>query len=164
MVATREQVLDWLHEVKDPEVPVVSVVELGVVRDVVVGPDSVRVDITPTYSGCPAMRVMEDEIVATLQQHGMTNVSVRTVFNEPWTTEWMTAAAREKLRAYGISPPLHLQDDHPTLVPLRRNVVIACPFCGSHTTTLRSEFGSTACKAIYTCNECRQPFDYFKAI
>lgn len=164
MVATREQVLAWLEEVKDPEVPVVSVVELGVVRDVEVSGDRVTVDITPTYSGCPAMRVMEEEIVATLQQHGIPQVEVRTVFREPWTTEWMTDSAKEKLRAYGIAPPLHLGGADATLVPLRRKPVIACPFCGAHATTLRSEFGSTACKAIYTCNECRQPFDYFKAI
>jgi ring-1,2-phenylacetyl-CoA epoxidase subunit PaaD len=161
---TREQVLDWLHDVKDPEVPVLSVVELGVVRDVLIESGGVTVEITPTYSGCPAMRLMEEEILASLAAHGVSEARVHTVFREPWTTDWMTGEAREKLRAYGIAPPVHTPQDGEQLVPLRRNVAIACPFCGSHRTTLRSEFGSTACKAIYTCQECRQPFDYFKAI
>lgn len=164
MVATREQVLEWLAEVKDPEVPVVSVVELGVVRDVRVTPDLVTVDITPTYSGCPAMKVMEEEIIATLAAHGVSRVEVHTIFDEAWTTEWMSEVAREKLRAYGIAPPRHLREGDDTLVPLRRKLVIACPFCGAHETTLRSEFGSTACKAIHTCRACGNPFDEFKAL
>ena len=164
MIPTREQIFDWLQEVKDPEVPVVSVVELGVVRDVLFEPNGVTVEITPTYSGCPAMRVMEEEIVATLAAHGVLGVTVRTVFREPWTTDWMSPAAKEKLRVYGIAPPHHTAGDDAALVALRRKVMIACPFCGSHQTVLKSEFGSTACKAIYACDECRQPFDYFKSI
>ena len=160
---TRDQVLDWLHEVKDPEIPVLSVVELGVVRDVRVEHGAVTVDITPTYSGCPAMRVMEDEIVATLAARGVT-ARVRTVFREAWTTDWMTPEAREKLRAFGIAPPGQAAPEGDRLVPLRRSVAVACPFCGSQRTVLRSEFGSTACKAIYSCADCRQPFDHFKAI
>ena len=161
---TREQVLAWLQDVKDPEVPVVSVVELGVVRDVLFEDDGVTVEITPTYSGCPALRVMEDDILATLALHGVSDARVRTVFREPWTTEWMSDEAKEKLRVYGIAPPLHADVAGEVLVPLRRRAVIVCPFCGSHATVLKSEFGSTACKAIYACSECRQPFDYFKAI
>ena len=149
---------------KDPEVPVVSVVELGVVRDVLVEPNGVTVEITPTYSGCPAMRVMEEDIVASLAAHGVRDVTVRTVFREPWTTDWMSAAAKEKLRAYGIAPPHHTGEADTALVSLRRKLGIVCPFCGSHQTVLKSAFGSTACKAIYACGECRQPFDYFKAI
>jgi len=161
---TREQVLAWLHDVKDPEIPVLSVVELGVVRDVSVGSGEVVVTITPTYSGCPALHLMETEILAALAEHGVPEGRVETVFREAWTTDWMTDEAREKLRAFGIAPPLKARLDGDSLVPLRRKVSIACPFCGSHQTVLRSEFGSTACKAIYTCSECRQPFDYFKAI
>jgi ring-1,2-phenylacetyl-CoA epoxidase subunit PaaD len=163
-VFTREDVFGWLHEVKDPEVPVLSVVELGVVRDVRVEPSGVTVEITPTYSGCPAMRVMEDDIVATLTAHGAGPVTVTTVFREPWTTDWMTDEAREKLRAFGIAPPHLVAGEHDSLVTLRRNQPVVCPFCGSAESVRKSEFGSTACKAIYACNACRQPFDYFKAI
>jgi ring-1,2-phenylacetyl-CoA epoxidase subunit PaaD len=160
---TREQVLAWLEEVKDPEIPVLSVVELGVVRDVLLGEDGVIVEMTPTYSGCPALHVMEEEITSTLRAHGVASVEVRVVFREPWTTDWMSAEAKEKLRAWGIAPPLpeRAGDD---LVPLRRRAVVPCPYCASHETTQKSEFGSTACKAIFVCNSCRQPFDYFKAI
>jgi ring-1,2-phenylacetyl-CoA epoxidase subunit PaaD len=161
---TREQILDWLQEVKDPEVPVVSVVELGVVRDVLFEPNGVTVEITPTYSGCPAMRVMEEDIVATLAAHGVPGVTVRTVFREPWTTDWMSDTAKEKLRAYGIAPPHHTASTENVLVPIGRRRAVACPFCASQRTVLKSEFGSTACKAIYVCGDCRQPFDYFKAI
>jgi ring-1,2-phenylacetyl-CoA epoxidase subunit PaaD len=161
---TREQVLAWLEEVKDPEVPVLSVVELGVVRDVLFEGASVTVEITPTYSGCPAMRVMEDEILAALSGHGVTEPRVRTVFREPWTTDWMSDEAREKLRAYGIAPPSDSAAADGQLIPIRRRVAIPCPFCGSHRTKQESEFGSTACKAIWVCGDCRQPFDYFKPI
>jgi ring-1,2-phenylacetyl-CoA epoxidase subunit PaaD len=161
---TREQVLAWLEDVKDPEVPVLSVVELGVVRDVLLDDDGVTVEITPTYSGCPALHVMEEDILAALASHGVREARVRTVFREAWTTAWMSDEAREKLRAYGIAPPLgHLTEDA-TLVPLRRARVIACPFCGSHQTVVKSEFGSTACKSIHACLDCRQPFDHFKDI
>lgn len=160
---TREQILAWLEEVKDPEVPVLSVVELGVVRDVQVGEAGVIVEMTPTYSGCPALHAMEEDIASTLHAHGVDAVEVRVVFREPWTTDWMSDEAKEKLRAYGIAPPLtdHEGDE---LVPLRRRAAVPCPFCASHDTTEKSEFGSTACKAIFVCNDCRQPFDYFKAI
>ena len=159
---TPSEVRQWLHAVKDPEVPVVSVVELGVVRDVLVSGETVTVEITPTYTGCPAMKVMEQEILECLSSHGVSDASVRTVFRDAWTTDWMTDDAREKLRAYGIAPPQRVADAG--LVTLRRNANIVCPRCGSHDTQRQSEFGSTACKALYTCRECREPFDYFKAI
>ncbi|MBC7894385.1 MAG: phenylacetate-CoA oxygenase subunit PaaJ [Cytophagaceae bacterium] len=159
---TREQVLAWLEDVKDPEVPVLSVVELGVVRDVLLDEDRVTVEITPTYSGCPALQVMEEDIIAALATHGVHDVKVRIVFREAWTTAWMSDEAREKLRAYGIAPPLVSVNDDTTLVPLRRARIIACPRCGSHRTVLKSEFGSTACKSIHACLECREPFDHFK--
>lgn len=160
---TREQVLLWLEEVKDPDVPVLSVVELGVVRDVRVDARGVVVEMTPTYSGCPALHVMEEDIRAALRGHGIDQVDVRTVFREPWTTDWMSDEAKEKLRAYGIAPPLH-EGEGEDLVALRRRETVPCPFCASHDTIRKSEFGSTACKAIFVCNSCRQPFDYFKAI
>jgi ring-1,2-phenylacetyl-CoA epoxidase subunit PaaD len=152
-----------LGEVMDPEVPVLSVVDLGVVRDVRVEGDHVHVDITPTYSGCPALEIMEREIVSALVHSGASSVQVNTVYSPAWTTDWMSESARERLRAYGIAPPGQRDDDE--LIPLRRRAsAVACPFCGSRDTELRSAFGSTACKAIHYCNGCRQPFEEFKAI
>jgi ring-1,2-phenylacetyl-CoA epoxidase subunit PaaD len=163
--ATREQVFAWLDDVKDPEVPVLSVVELGVVRDAsVAGDGSVTVTITPTYSGCPAMRVIEESIREALLLRGAPRVEVLTVFTPAWTTDWMPEAARAKLEAYGIAPPGRTQADD-VLVPLRRSGTgPRCPFCKSSRTSLRSAFGSTACKALWVCQECRQPFEQFKAI
>jgi ring-1,2-phenylacetyl-CoA epoxidase subunit PaaD len=158
----RDEILRWLDEVKDPEVPVLSVRELGVLRDVEVSPEEIVVVMTPTYSGCPAMHVMEAEVLATLARHGVPNARVKTVYSPAWTTDWMSDEAKAKLEAYGIAPPGRAEADD--LVPLRRRASIACPFCQSVNTTMRSEFGSTACKAILFCNSCRQPFELFKAI
>ena len=160
---TAAEVLEILREVKDPEVPVLDVVELGIIRAADVEEDSVRVDVTPTYSGCPAMRVIEEEITAALNRHGFREVVVRTVFQPAWTTDWMTDEARRKLREYGIAPPGPAEPESP--VPFGATVRrVSCPFCGSASTELQSEFGATACKALYTCRACRQPFEYFKAI
>lgn len=168
MVATghdRDQVFAWLDEVKDPEVPVLSVVELGVVRDAVIGADgAVTVIITPTYSGCPAMREIETAIHDALVDRGIPHVTVKTTFTPAWTTDWIPESAKAKLEAYGIAPPgrATASDD---LVPLRRaNAGPRCPFCKSPRTALRSEFGSTSCKALWVCAECTQPFEAFKAI
>ncbi|HEX6051815.1 MAG TPA: 1,2-phenylacetyl-CoA epoxidase subunit PaaD [Gemmatimonadaceae bacterium] len=158
----REQILAWLEEVKDPEVPVLSIRELGVLRDVELDGDEVMVVLTPTYSGCPAMRVMEDEVVQALHRRGIERVSVRTVYSPAWTTDWMSAESKAKLEAYGIAPPGRVEQDD--LVPLRRRKPVPCPYCKSVNTTMRSEFGSTACKAILFCNACHQPFELFKAI
>ncbi len=157
------EVMEWLREVKDPEVPVVDIVELGIVRGAEVEGDRVRVDVTPTYSGCPAMRVIEEEIVAALRARGMGEVTVRTVFQPPWTTDWMTDEAKRKLAEYGIAPPGPATEEDPIqLGPTVR--VLACPFCGSEDTEVRSRFGSTACKSLHYCNACHQPFEHFKAI
>ena len=152
--------------VMDPEVPVLSVVELGIVREVEVEGDEVTVTVTPTYSGCPAMRVIEQEIVAALDAHGFPGARVRTVYQPAWTTDWIGEEGRAKLRAYGIAPPSRGGfSDGDALVPLvRRRPVVECPYCGSSRTTLRSEFGSTACKATLYCDACRQPFEQFKGI
>jgi ring-1,2-phenylacetyl-CoA epoxidase subunit PaaD len=163
--ATREELLALLDTVMDPEVPVVSVVELGVVRDVALEGDEVVVTITPTYSGCPAMREIEQEIERALHAHGHERVRIRTVFSPAWTTDWIGAGAREKLRAYGIAPPGIAPSADDDLVPLRRRrETVRCPYCDSPDTTLRSEFGSTSCKSIRFCNACLQPFEQFKAI
>jgi ring-1,2-phenylacetyl-CoA epoxidase subunit PaaD len=159
---TRESVFGVLGSVMDPEVPVISVVELGIIRDVIIDGDTVRVTVTPTYSGCPAMREIEADIREALQEAGVRDVVVETVFAPAWTTDWIGPEAREKLRAYGIAPPGKAEPQG--LITLTRaRVPVACPFCGSHDTRLQSEFGSTACKAIHVCNSCRQPFDEFKA-
>ena len=154
----------------DPEVPVLSVVELGIVRDVRVddGGDGsatgVTVVVTPTYSGCPAMRVIEHDIAAALEARGVSPVRIETVYAPAWTTDWLTDEARRKLAAYGIAPP-SARDAEPDLVPIgRRRTSPLCPLCGSANTRVESEFGSTACKSIVHCNDCGQPFEYFKSI
>ena len=162
-LASRDEVFAVLETVKDPEVPVISVVELGIVRDAEVDDGHVSVTITPTYSGCPAMREIEDDVRAALLAAGAREVTVRLVFAPAWTTDWIGPEAREKLRAYGIAPPGRA--DAGGLISLtRRRAPVTCPWCGSADTRLQSEFGSTACKAIHTCNACRQPFDEFKAL
>ena len=159
---TRDEVFGILDEVQDPEVPVVSVVELGIVRDARVDGDVVRVTVTPTYSGCPAMREIEDDIRSALLARGASEVIVDTVYAPAWTTDWIGPTAREKLRAYGIAPPGKAEPQGLVMLT-RARVPVTCPFCGSNDTRLQSEFGSTACKAIHVCRSCRQPFDEFKA-
>ncbi|MFQ5584002.1 MAG: 1,2-phenylacetyl-CoA epoxidase subunit PaaD, partial [Calditrichia bacterium] len=160
---TREDILEILQGVKDPEIPVISVVELGIVRDVVIKGEEIRVDITPTYSGCPANKVIENSIREALETRGFEQVEIRIVYSPPWTTDWIDEEARQKLKEYGIAPPGKPDDeDWSPFGNLKR--VIPCPFCNSEDTTLTSEFGSTACKALYYCNTCRQPFEHFKCV
>lgn len=160
---TREAVYETLGTVMDPEVPVISVVELGIIRDVAIHAQQVTVTVTPTYSGCPAMHEIEADIRTALLAAGAEHVEVITTFSPAWTTDWIGPEAREKLRAYGIAPPGRAEQGG--LITLtRRRSPVSCPFCGSSDTRLQSEFGSTACKAIHVCNSCRQPFDEFKAI
>ncbi|MEJ2274980.1 MAG: phenylacetate-CoA oxygenase subunit PaaJ [Woeseiaceae bacterium] len=151
MSLDRAQILDWLSEVADPEIPVLSITDLGIVRDVECG-DGVTVSLTPTYSGCPATEVIEASVVAALEERGVENVSVKRVLSPPWTTDWISKEGREKLRVYGIAPPE------------RRDRPIACPRCESASTERVSEFGSTACKASYKCLDCLEPFEYFKCL
>jgi ring-1,2-phenylacetyl-CoA epoxidase subunit PaaD len=161
---SRERLYEILDTVPDPEVPVISVVELGVVRDALQREDgTVAVTITPTYSGCPAMVEMERDIKTALEAAGAPAVEVTTVLSPAWTTDWIPPAAREKLRRYGIAPPGRA-DEGGLVTLVRAKPPVQCPWCGSRNTSLKSEFGSTACKAIHVCSECRQPFDEFKAI
>jgi len=160
---TAEEVLGILDGVMDPEVPVVSVVELGVVRKVEVEDQGVRITLTPTYSGCPAMRTMEEDMRRALLDAGIPQVSFKTVYSPAWTTDWIAEEAREKLRRFGIAPPGPAGSSGLITLTVGRRSPVQCPFCGSTDTELRSEFGSTACKAIHFCNACRQPFDEFKA-
>jgi ring-1,2-phenylacetyl-CoA epoxidase subunit PaaD len=158
-----EELYAVLGEVMDPEVPVLSVVELGIVRGVGVHDGCVTVTVTPTYSGCPAIAVIERDIAAALREYGVEKVEIKTSYSPAWTTDWIPAEAREKLRAYGIAPPGLADLDAPVGIG-RRRPKIRCPYCGSQDTQLRSEFGSTACKAIHVCRTCQQPFEEFKAI
>jgi len=153
-----EQVRALLHLVKDPEVPVLSVVELGVVRDVAVEGGRVTVTLTPTYSGCPAMHTIEQGITAALEQAGFEQILLKTVYAPAWTSDWLSDAAKAKLKQYGIAPPRRAEAV--SLGPTVRSV--ACPHCGSAMTELISEFGATACKALYQCRACREPFEHFK--
>ena len=152
------ELLEILEEVKDPEVPVLSVVELGIVREVERDGSGARVTVTPTYSGCPAMNMITIEIELALARAGFSDARVRTVLSPAWTTDWMSEAGRRKLREYGIAPPKTSAS--------RRGLFgveqVACPQCGSLNTEVLSEFGSTSCKALWRCNRCREPFDYFK--
>lgn len=165
---SRDELFAILDDVKDPEVPVLSIVELGIVRDAVVTDDGVTVTVTPTYSGCPAMHEIESAIRRTLEERGVSSVRIRTTYSPPWTTDWIGAAARAKLEAYGIAPPA--PSDATELVQLRRTEsvpesgAVRCPYCKSLNVERKSEFGSTACKAIWVCRECRQPFEEFKSI
>ena len=165
--ATRDALLAVLDEVMDPEVPVLSVRELGIVRDVDVdGDGTITVTVTPTYSGCPAITVIEQDILAALAQAGYRDVRVRTAYAPAWTTDWIVPEARAKLKASGIAPPGRVESgEGGGLVQLmRRRTNAQCPYCDSHDTDLRSEFGSTACKSVCWCRACRQPFEEFKAI
>ncbi len=159
-----EQVWSWLDAVPDPEIPVISVVDLGIVRDVAWQDDTCVVTITPTYSGCPAMTAIRENVEAVLAAQGVNNVRVETRLAPAWTTDWMTARGKANLSGYGIAPPAQQVIDISGIS--RRSspaLVVACPHCGSHHTRLVSQFGSTACKALYRCGDCREPFDYFKA-
>ncbi len=147
----REQILEWLAEVADPEIPVLTIMDLGIVRDVECN-DSVTVSLTPTYSGCPATEAIEASVVAALEDRGVPDVRIKRVLSPAWTTDWISQQGRDKLRIYGIAPPE------------RRDRPVACPRCDSTNTEVVSEFGSTACKASYRCLDCLEPFEYFKCL
>jgi len=157
---TKEDVWNFLNEIPDPEVPVINIVELGIARDVQIQNDKVIISITPTYSGCPAMKVIEQDIFNVLKEKGITDVEIKMVYTPAWTTDWLTDEAKEKLRVYGIAPPDKTTADKSLLTLKPR--IIACPRCNSTNTSMVSQFGSTACKALYRCNNCGEPFDYFK--
>jgi ring-1,2-phenylacetyl-CoA epoxidase subunit PaaD len=157
-----EQVYAWLQEVPDPEIPVLSVVDLGVVRDVSWDGDACVVVITPTYSGCPAMREITEDIRQVLARHGIGEVRVETRLSPAWTTDWMSEKGRAALKDYGIAAPAQQAIDISGISRRSAGPAIECPRCGSRDTRLVSNFGSTSCKALYRCVSCREPFDYFK--
>ncbi len=157
---TTDQIWEALNDVKDPEIPVVSVVELGIVRAVVVTDGQVTVTITPTFSGCPALHVMQADIEARIRQLGVEQVEVKTTLTPRWTTDWITDEARIKLRGFGLAPPpLHRGDVNVIFLD-----AAACPYCDSNDTTLKNTFGPTLCRMIYYCNSCQQPFEQFKPV
>ena len=156
-----QSIWSLLEQVTDPEVPVLSILDLGIVRDVKVADDQVEITITPTYSGCPAMDVISMSIRMLLLEQGFKNIVIKQVLSPAWTTDWMSEAGKEKLRAYGIAPPNPVQQVCNTKL-FAEEEAIACPQCGSFNTRRISEFGSTACKSLYQCNDCQEPFDYFK--
>ena len=159
LVSEEQAVWDIAATVVDPEVPVLTIEDLGVLRRVAVEGDQVTVDITPTYSGCPAIDAMRDDIVSALSAAGYSDVRVRQVLAPAWTTDWMSEAGRAKLEEFGIAPPV----PHDAGVVVNVGLGIRCPHCGSLHTRQLSRFGSTSCKALYVCQRCQEPFDYFKA-
>jgi ring-1,2-phenylacetyl-CoA epoxidase subunit PaaD len=140
---------ELLNTVPDPEIPVISVVELGVIREVKFENGSLTISITPTYSGCPAVKTFMDDIKTCLKENGINNFELKIVYSPAWTTDWMSDATKEKLRKYGIAPP---------------SDTVICPQCNSENTTLISEFGATACKSLFKCIDCLEPFEFFKCI
>jgi ring-1,2-phenylacetyl-CoA epoxidase subunit PaaD len=154
----RQRAWNAAAEVVDPEIPVLTIADLGVLRDVAVTDGRVEVAITPTYSGCPAMNMIGLEIELALAREGFRHSTVRTVLSPAWTTDWMSDDGRRKLREYGIAPPQAGSGRR----ALFGEQQVACPQCGSENTEVLSEFGSTSCKALWRCMDCREPFDYFK--
>lgn len=160
-MVTKEKIWEWLEDVYDPEVPVLTIVDLGVVREVEIQDDQVHITITPTYSGCPAMQRIEDDIREKLSENNISKVKVDLVLSPAWTTDWLSENGRKKLHEYGIAPPV---DEPDKSVLFADPIVVKCPKCDSEDTRMISQFGSTACKAHYQCNSCLEPFDYFKCL
>lgn len=164
-----DQIWSWLGEIPDPEIPVISILDLGIVRDVCwseVDAELCTVTVTPTYSGCPATEVIAQQISETLASHGLHRTALRTQLSPPWTTDWLTDRGRQRLHEFGIVPPEARAGEHHSS-PLTLLVQItpqapACPRCGSRRTEVLSQFGSTACKSLHRCLACMEPFDYFK--
>jgi ring-1,2-phenylacetyl-CoA epoxidase subunit PaaD len=156
-----ENIWKFLEEVADPEIPVLSIIDLGVVLDVVVNEEKCLITITPTYSGCPAMKHIENQIVELLSIKGISNVEVKQVLSPAWTTDWISESGRRKLLEYGIAPPV---DEIDKSILFGDDPKVNCPKCGSASTRMISLFGSTACKAQYQCKDCLEPFDYFKCL
>ena len=170
MTIALPQIWDWLADVPDPEIPVISLVDLGIIRDLAWEGETLVVTLTPTYSGCPATSIINLDIETALRGHGISDVRLERRLSPPWTTDWISLEGREKLRAYGIAPPIDgSAPDGRLLGRINRmtgqsNMVVACPRCGSNLTEKLSQAGSTPCKSSYRCTDCLEPFDYFKCI
>lgn len=165
MMDTRVKTLRaLLASVTDPEIPALSIDEMGILRDVSMEGETVMVTITPTYSGCPAIDQITEDVQRKLNEHGYRKSRVKLVLTPAWTTDWMTDESREKLRTYGISPPCRTTDINESSEEHRLSFAAPCPQCQSVNTKQLSEFGSTACKALWKCHDCMEPFDYFKPL
>lgn len=160
-MVTETEIWKLLEGISDPEVPVLSVIDLGIVRSVKIQENQICITITPTYSGCPAMGVIEQDIKEKLLKEGFSIFKIDTVLTPAWTTDWISEEGRKKLKLYGIAPPENEPDKS---VLFADPVKVQCPKCGSRDTRMVSQFGSTACKAHYQCNSCLEPFDYFKCL
>ncbi|MFL5739699.1 MAG: 1,2-phenylacetyl-CoA epoxidase subunit PaaD [Flavisolibacter sp.] len=156
----KEAIWQFLEEVKDPEIPVISVIDLGIVRSVDTSGEEIKIVITPTYSGCPAMDVIRMDIRLKLMEKGFKNVSIEQQLSPAWTTDWMSEEGKKKLQDYGIAPPNPRQQFCTS--EMFREEAVSCPRCHSFHTQLISQFSSTACKALYRCLDCQESFDYFK--
>lgn len=154
---TKEEILKLLSQIVDPEIPVVTIQDIGMLQDVNITDNGCEVIITPTYTGCPAMGIIEADIKALLDQHGI-DAKVKLVYDPAWSTDWISDEAKEKMRKYGIAPPVSSSCGGVSVAETQ----IACPQCGSKHTEVVSRFGATACKALYKCNDCKEPFEYFK--
>lgn len=165
MVETKQHIdkklIPILNQVSDPEIPVLKILDMGVVRSAEIKNGEVIVKITPTYSGCPAMDVIGDDIITVFKNEGY-RAKVELVLSPAWTTDWITEKGRQELEAYGIAPPLDAVADKEALLGGKK--LVKCTNCGSTSTKLVSQFGSTACKALFQCEECQEPFDYFKCL
>ena len=159
---TEKEIWDILSEVEDPEIPVLTVIDMGIIRSVSIEGDLTTVVISPTYSGCPAMKTIETDIAEILEEKKVGNFKIITQLSPAWTTDWMSESGKEKLRQTGIAPPVGSSSDKGLLMSKVKTV--NCPRCGSADTQLSSQFGTTACKALYKCNTCLDPFDYFKCL
>lgn len=160
MVITTDDIWQYLEEIPDPEVPVLNLLDLGIIRDVQLNADEVEVVVTPTYSGCPATSMINMSIRLKLVEKGFKNIKITNQLSPAWTTDWMTEEGRQKLKSYGIAPPVYSKSNQNDLFAEPDEV--PCPQCNSTLTHLVSQFGSTACKALYQCDSCQEPFDYFK--
>lgn len=157
---SEEKLWQALSTIPDPEMPIVNLVELGIIREIEIRDSRTTITITPTFSACPAYEVMADQILGKALEQGAKNVQVLTRHNPSWTSEWITPEAREKLKSIGITPPPHHSGDFSKLL----HDPVECPHCASHKTTLRNSFGSTPCRMIYTCDNCLEPFEMFKPL
>lgn len=158
----RSQVLSVLETVEDPEIPAINIVEMGMIRDVRVTDEVVSVDFAPTYSGCPALEVIEREIVQALRNAGYQEVQIQRVLSPAWTTEWISDSGRKKLKEQGITPPCSVEADLVKFPVASKKEAIVCPRCEAQDTACVSAYGSTPCKSLYYCKACDQPFEYFK--
>ncbi|RKO21635.1 phenylacetate-CoA oxygenase subunit PaaJ [Pseudarthrobacter phenanthrenivorans] len=160
----QQKAWDIAATVVDPEIPVLSIADLGILRDVEVAGDHVKVTITPTYSGCPAMDAIRDDVKTAFEKAGYTDVEVDLVLAPAWTTDWMTEEGKAKLQEYGIAPPTGHSKAARHAGPIRLSMAVKCPQCASLNTKELTRFGSTSCKALYVCQDCKEPFDYFKVL